>query len=64
MTAARNVYRNVREYDHELDVYGLAFQWDRISPPSCGWSFDFDEIDRVFTFNPETNVFEFDSGVC
>lgn len=67
MISARNVYRNVRQYDDsvfELDVYGLAFQWDRLSPPACGWSFDLDNEDRVFRFEPETNVFEFEPGDC
>ena len=27
MTAARNVYGNVREYDTDLDVFGLVFEW-------------------------------------
>jgi hypothetical protein len=27
MTAARNVYGNVREYDTDLDVFGVVFEW-------------------------------------
>lgn len=27
MTAARNVYGNVREYDTDLDVFGNVFEW-------------------------------------
>jgi hypothetical protein len=28
MTAALNVYSNVREYDTDLDVFGVVFEWD------------------------------------
>jgi hypothetical protein len=28
MTASRNVYGNVREYDTDLDVFGNVFEWD------------------------------------
>jgi hypothetical protein len=27
MTAALNVYGNVREYDTDLDVFGVVFEW-------------------------------------
>jgi hypothetical protein len=28
MTAAVNVYGNVREYDTDLDVFGVVFEWE------------------------------------
>jgi hypothetical protein len=28
MTAALNVYGNVREYDTDLDVFGVVFEWE------------------------------------
>lgn len=28
MTDALNVYGNVREYDTDLDVFGVVFEWD------------------------------------
>jgi hypothetical protein len=28
MTAALNVYSNVREYDTDLDVFGVVFEWE------------------------------------
>jgi hypothetical protein len=28
MTTALNVYRNVREYDTNLDVFGVVFEWE------------------------------------
>ena len=32
MTAALNVYGNVREYDTDLDVFGVVFEWAEPSP--------------------------------
>jgi hypothetical protein len=32
MTAALNVYSNVREYDTDLDVFGVVFEWEQPSP--------------------------------
>ena len=32
MTAAFNVYGNVREYDTDLDVFGVVFEWEAPSP--------------------------------
>lgn len=32
MTAALNVYGNVREYDTDLDVFGVVFEWEAPSP--------------------------------
>lgn len=39
MTAARNVYGNVREYDTDLDVFGNVFEWAEptIADPNNGW---------------------------
>ena len=28
MTATLNVYGNVREYDTDLDVFGVVFEWE------------------------------------
>jgi hypothetical protein len=28
MTASLNVYGNVREYDTDLDVFGVVFEWE------------------------------------
>ena len=32
MTATLNVYGNVREYDTDLDVFGVVFEWEAPSP--------------------------------
>jgi hypothetical protein len=37
MTAALNVYGNVREYDTDLDVFGVVFEWPSPdAPPLVG----------------------------
>ena len=40
MTAARNVYGNVREYDTDLDVFGNVFEWpeEAVTAPNSGWT--------------------------
>jgi hypothetical protein len=39
MTAALNVYGNVREYDTDLDVFGVVFEWDEPGGnPVAGWT--------------------------
>ena len=40
MTAARNVYGNVREYDTDQDVFGNVFEWIAVQvadAPAFGW---------------------------
>jgi hypothetical protein len=32
MTASLNVYGNVREYDTDLDVFGVVFEWEAFQP--------------------------------
>jgi hypothetical protein len=32
MTASLNVYGNVREYDTDLDVFGVVFEWEAFAP--------------------------------
>ena len=32
MTATLNVYGNVREFDTNLDVFGVVFEWEAPSP--------------------------------
>lgn len=39
MTAALNVYGNVREYDTDLDVFGVVFEWaEPGGDPVAGWT--------------------------
>ena len=38
MTAALNVYGNVREYDTDVDVFGVVFEWPEPGGnPVAGW---------------------------
>ncbi len=39
MTAERNVYGNVREYDTDQDVFGNVFEWivQPADAPAFGW---------------------------
>jgi hypothetical protein len=32
MTASLNVFGNVREYDTDLDVFGVVFEWEEFQP--------------------------------
>ena len=58
MTAARNVYGNVREYDADQDVFGNVFEWS-VQPadaPAFGW--EIRTLERVWY--PEERVVLFE----
>lgn len=40
MTAALNVFGNVREYDADLDVFGNVWEWEAatVTEPTTGWT--------------------------
>lgn len=72
MTASRNVFGNVFEYDTDLDVFGNVFEWDLvviIPDPSQGWSltgsesvFFFQSSPVLFMISGEDQVFSFEES--
>ena len=59
MTADRNVYGNVREYDNDQDVFGNVFEWTAVAiadAPAFGW--EIRTLERVWY--PEERVVLFE----
>ncbi len=61
MTASRNVFGNVFEYDANGDVFGNVFEWQLLIPDIAdGWSFEYET--SVFVCEAEDQAFTFEES--